>query len=121
MKQQFFIAVILFILSVSLFILWYWERKATKLWKQLEKRQAVKVWEYQKRISEIQLERETLDKFRREVPGMEICSDFIAREVMRLRSENRQLSDDLHDVRLQAAKYMDLYRQARYQPKRKHT
>ena len=53
----------------------------------------------------------------RKVAGMETVSHDIACKYMDIQRKNIQLTAECDILRLQAAKYMDLYREERYKPR----
>jgi hypothetical protein len=93
------------------------EREVNR-WRILENNQVKYSRALEIQIAEIRDERERIEKFKAQ-PGMATVPDGFAIEFMKLQTDNRLMTTELNEMRLQAAKYMDLYRQERYKPRQK--
>src|SRR5712672_3327506 len=109
------IAVILFSLAFTFCVLWLFAVYERDRWMKLERRQAQYVFDLQDTIDSLNYQRERLDKLRAQ-PGMEAVSDVYALRMVDLQMENAKLADECNALRLEVAKYMDLYRNERYKP-----
>ena len=105
--------------SGILFFAWLNARHEVRQWRKLENNQAQRLQDLQALLNEERVMRRRLDEFRR-APGMETVSEAIACRIMNLEADKIKLTSELDEMRLQAAKYMDLYRAARYEPRQKH-
>lgn len=99
---------------------WFSALREVKRWRVLENNQVKYSRALEAQLAEVRDERERIEKFKAQ-PGMETVPDHIAQKIMGLQADNRELATELNELRLQAAKYMDLYRLERYKPHRKHT
>jgi hypothetical protein len=106
--------------SVITFAMLLRASRAARQWEKLENNQASRLNAVMRRHDEYVEHQKIFDELRRQ-PGLEAVSDDIARRILELQRENLLLTTDLNEVRLVAAKYMDLYREEKYKPKRKNT
>lgn len=97
---------------------WYYASVECRRWRNLERIQANRLNELLLRIDETEFERARLDKFRAQ-PGMETVSDTYARKMLDLQAENVKLTAEGNALRLEVAKYIDMYRNERYKPVQK--
>lgn len=108
----------LFISCSLIFYAWYFTKKDLRQWQKLEANQARRVQEL---MAALDIANETIvaiGQFKTQ-PGMETVSPAIARKILDLQADNLKITTELNKMRLQAAKYMDLYRAERYKPHRK--
>jgi hypothetical protein len=106
--------------SVITFAMLLRARREARQWEKLENNQASRLNAVMRRHDEYVEHQKIFDELRRQ-PGLETVSDEVAREILTLQRENLELKAELDEMRLQAAKYMDLYREEKYKPKRKNT
>lgn len=107
------------LVSGLLLFAWLNARHEVSQWRKLENSQARRLQDLQAELTEIKISARRLDEFRRQ-PGMETVSYAIASKFLDLQAENLKVTSELNEMRLQAAKYMDLYRQERYKPRQVH-
>lgn len=107
------------LVSGLLFYAWLNARHEVRQWRRLENNQARRLQDLQAQMDEARINARRLDEFRRQ-PGMETVSDAIARKILDLQAENLKVTSELNEMRLQAAKYMDLYRAERFKPRQVH-
>jgi hypothetical protein len=88
-------------------------------WRRLENSQARRLQDLQEHIDREDRQRRLINAFRQE-PGMETVTDEVARRILDLKAENVKVTSALNEMRLEAAKYMDLYRAERFKPHRKN-
>jgi biopolymer transport protein ExbB/TolQ len=93
--------------SVITFAMLLRARRAARQWEKLENNQASRLNAVMRRHDEYVEHQKIFDE--------------VAREILTLQRENLELKAELDEMRLQAAKYMDLYREEKYKPKRKNT
>jgi hypothetical protein len=98
---------------------WYLARAERKRWQKLERIQQNRVFELAQHVDTLHERQAEIDKFRSQ-PGMETVSDTYARKMLDLQAENVKLTTESNELRLEVAKYMDLYRNERYKPRQKY-
>lgn len=120
MNLQLWVSCLLSFICGVLFYRLQRTRKELKQWQKLEANQARRINELMAALDLVNETQAALEKFRT-TPGMETVSAAIARKILDLQADNLKITMQLNETRLQAAKYMDLYRAERYKPHRKYT
>jgi hypothetical protein len=113
-----YLTIVFGVAAVTFFFAWLGARHQLGRWESLENRQAQRNFELQQQITDMVHAQYELDKFRRQ-PGMETVSDAIAKRIIAMQDENLKITAELNTIRLEAAKYMDLYRHERFKPRQK--
>lgn len=112
------ITIIACLMAYTFGVLWLFASYERGRWINLERLQTRRLHELHEQMSELVNEKYEIDKFR-DQPGMETVSDAYAGRFLQLEAENIKLTTECNALRLEVAKYMDLYRNERYKPRQK--